>query len=212
MSYCAKKWYNNLVMWQAKTLAVGLLICLFCIFKISAQNKESGANPPYQFGNPEAGNKFEVFVDFQCPACAAFNKTLNALKAKHPNDILIIFRNFPLNIPAHDKAFLAAKVAESAGKQGKFWEMYNLLLQNQEKWSESSSAEDIFIDYAKKLRLDIEIFKTDLQSEEVAERIKLDLERAKFLNLNSTPTVFLNGKKLEFEELGNLEEIISKDK
>src|SRR5215203_1375157 len=152
---------------QAKTLTVCLLICLFCVFKVSAQEKQSGANPAHQFGNLNAKNKIEVFVDFQCPTCARFNETLNALKAKHPNDILIIFRNFPLAIPAHDKAFLAAKVAEASGKQGKFWEMYNLLLDKQEQWSVSSSADEIFLKYAKKLGLNIEVFKSDLQSEKV---------------------------------------------
>jgi protein-disulfide isomerase len=59
------------------------------------------------------------------------------MKAKHPNDVLIVFRNFLLPVPAHGKALVAAKVAEAAGKQEKFWGMYNLLLQNQQKWSES---------------------------------------------------------------------------
>ncbi len=131
------------------------------------------------------------------------------MKAKHPNDIAIIFRNFPL--ATHDKALLAAKVAGSARKQGKFWEMYNLLLDKQEQWSVSSSADEIFLKYAKKLGLNIEVFKSDLQSEKVMERINLDLMRARFLKLGSTPTVILNDRILSFEEISNLEEIISKD-
>jgi len=198
-------------MWQAKTLTVCLLICLFCLFKVSAQEKEPGANPPHQLGNPNAKYKLEIFIDFQSPTYAASYKKLDALKAKYPNNILIIFRHFPLDNPAHDKAFLAAKVAESAGKQGKFWEMYNLLLQNQKTWSTSSSAENMFVNYAKKLLLNVEIFKADLQSEEITERINLDLKKARFLKLDSTPTVFLNDKELRFEEFSNLEEIISKD-
>ena len=198
-------------MWQAKSFTVCLLICLFCVFKISAQ-EELGASPAHQFGNPNAKYKIEVFIDLQCPYCATFNKTINALKAKYSDNVLIIFRNFPLNIPAHDKALLAAKVAESAGNQGKFWEMLNLLLQNQQKWSKSISAEKILVRYAQKLHLNIGVFKADLQSQEVTKRINLDLERAKFLNLGSTPTVFLNDKIVAFEEMGRLEEIISKDK
>jgi protein-disulfide isomerase len=207
----AKKCYNFLVMWQAKTLTVCLVICLFCLSKVSAQQESLGANPPHQFGNPNAKYKLEIFVDFQCPTCAAFNKKLDAWKARYPNDILIVFRHFPLAIPAHDKAFLAAKVAESAGKQGKFWEMYNLLLLNQQKWGTSSLAENMFVNYAKKLRLNVEVFKADLQSEEITERINLDLAKARFLKLSSTPTVFLNDKELRFEEALNLVEIISKD-
>jgi protein-disulfide isomerase len=198
-------------MWQAKSLTVCFAICLFCLFKISAQQKESGANPPHRLGSPNAKYKLEIFIDFQCGACAALNKKLNAFKAKYLNDILIIFRHFPLPILSHDKAFLAAKAAESAGNQGKFWEMYDLLLQKQEKWSTSSSAENMFVDYARKLRLNVEVFKADLESEEITERINLDLKKARFLKLESTPTVFLNEKKLRFDEFSNLEEIISKD-
>jgi predicted DsbA family dithiol-disulfide isomerase len=90
--------------------------------------------------------------------------------------------------------------------------MYNLLLENQEKWSKSNSAENIFTKYAQKLGLDIEVFKADLESESVMERINLDLARTRFLELSSTPTVFLNDKKLSFEEQSDIEEIISKDK
>lgn len=198
-------------MWQAKSFTVCLLICLFCIFKISAQEEHSGSNPAHQRGKLNAKYQLEVFVDFQCPTCAAYNKKLYALRAKYPNDILITFRNFPLSIPAHDKALLAAKVAEAAGKQNKFWEMYDLLLRNQQKWSTNKLAEQIFVGYAKKLGLNIKDFKVDLKSKEVAERISLDLERAKFLKLNSTPSVLLNGKILNFTDALNLEEIILKD-
>jgi protein-disulfide isomerase len=199
-------------MWQTKSLTVCFLICLFCLCKISAQEIQPGAESPYQFGNPNAKHKFEIFIDFQCGACATFGKKLVSLKKKYPNEILIVFRNFPLPIPAHDKAFLAAIVAESAGKQGKFWEMFDLLLQNQEKWSASASANELFVKYAKKLRLDVEVFKADLQSAAITERVNLDMARARSLNLSSTPTVILNGKVLSYEVLGNLERFILEDK
>lgn len=192
-------------------MTVCLVICLVCIFKISAQQAEPGANPAHRWGNADAKNKLEIFVDFQCPTCATFNEKLKALKAKYPNDILIVFRHRPLAIPIHDKAVLAAKVAEAAGRQGKFWEMYDLLLDKQKQWSKKDSAESLFIKYAKKLGLDTKVFKADLESEEIANRVALDLKRAASLNVNSTPTVFLNDKKMHFDELGNLEEIISKD-
>ncbi|MBS1796648.1 MAG: thioredoxin domain-containing protein [Acidobacteria bacterium] len=188
------------------------MICLLCIFEVSAQNEEPGAFPAYQTGNPDAKYKIEVFVDFQCPTCAVFGQKLNALKAKYPNDISIVFRNFPLAIPAHDKARAAAKAAEAAGQQGKFWEMYDLLLRHQKRWSRSNSADVIFNAYAKKLGLDVEAFKRDLESEEVVVRIDRDIQRGRSLNINATPTVLLNGNKLTFEEALDLEAIILKDK
>jgi len=199
-------------MWQAKSFTVCLLICLFCLFEVSAQQEFSGSNPTHQRGKLNAKYQLEVFVDFQCPTCAAYNKKLDALRKKYPNDILITFRNFPLSIPAHDKALLAAKIAEAAGKQNKFWEMYDLLLRDQQKWTANKLAEQIFASYARKLRLNIKEFTADLKSKDVAERISLDLERAKFLKLYSTPSVLLNGKILDFTDALNLEEIISKDK
>lgn len=208
----SEKWYNYLVMWQAKSLTVCLAICLFCLFQVSAQNEQSGASQPHQFGNPNAKYKFEVFIDFQCGACVSLNKRLAPFKRKYSNDISIIFRHFPLPIPSHDKAFLAAQAAEAAGRQGKFWEMYRLLLQHQKKWSTSAAADEIFVKYAKKLRLNVETFKSDMQSREIAERVNLDLARARSLNLSAVPTVILNGKVLRFEESLNLEKFILEDK
>ncbi len=193
-------------------MTVCFAICLFCLFGISAQEVQPGAESPYQFGNPNAKHKFEIFIDFQCGACASFGEKLDVLKARYPDDIFVVFRNFPLPIPAHDKAFMASKVAESAGKQGKFWEMFDLLLKNQRKWSESSAADKIFLAYARKLRLNIEVFNADLQSAEIEKRVNLDIERARSLNLGATPSVLLNNKLLKFDELGNLEKFILEDK
>jgi protein-disulfide isomerase len=129
---------------------------------------------------------------------------------KYPNEVLIIFRNFPLT-GTHPKAMSAAKAVEAAGKQGKFREMMRLIYKNQAKWSTSQTAEADFVKYAKKLGLNIEAFKIDAESEWAAHRISADLKRAQFLELDSTPTVIFNGRILDFVELQDLEKIIEKE-
>ncbi|HEX8736238.1 MAG TPA: thioredoxin domain-containing protein [Pyrinomonadaceae bacterium] len=175
-----------------------------------AQETKKGASPARQKGNPDAKVRIEVFNDYQCPTCASFDETLNDISRKYPNEVLIIYRNFPLT-SVHKNAMAAAKAVEAAGKQGKFWEMMQLVYKNQERWSDSKSAVADFVKYAKKLGLNIETFKTDLESQTVADRINADIQRVEFLKLGSTPSVIFNGRILEFSEASDLEKIIEKE-
>ncbi|MEO7539358.1 MAG: DsbA family protein, partial [Pyrinomonadaceae bacterium] len=90
-----------------------------------------GANPPNQSGSPTATVKLEEFADFQCGSCAAAHPAMNEIKSMYGSRIHFIFRNYPLQIPAHDKSYDAAVAAEAAGLQGKFWDMQNQLFSNQ---------------------------------------------------------------------------------
>ena len=114
--------------------------------------------------------------------------------------IRVIFREFPL-VPTHPHALNAARAAEAAGLQGKFWEMHDLLYENQKLWHEDFDARPTFEVYAKRLGLDLERFKRDVSSQVVEQRIFLDGKRAHELGVKGTPTVFLNGRELPFESL-----------
>lgn len=184
-----------------------LILVLLCNSLILGQKPELGANPPWQRGNLNAKYQIEVFVDYECPACVEANKKIREIQSKYPNDVLIIFRHYPFT-QIHKNSMLAAQAVEAAGMQGKFWKMSDLLFLKQKKWSVSKSAEEIFINYAKKLEMNAEMFKEDLQNKEGNKRINLDIERAKFLNVNAIPSVFINGRFLSFERLPDLEEII----
>ena len=105
------------------------------------------------------------------------------------------YRHFPL--PQHKNAKLAATVAEAAGKQGKFWEMHDLIFQNQSDWSEEKNAAVIFAQYAQDLQLDLAKFQTDIASEEIKAKIENDYKSGVKAGVNSTPSFFLNGKKLD---------------
>lgn len=86
-----------------------------------------GAQPPNMLGSPNATVTVEEFADFQCPTCGMMHPKMKELTSIYGSRIKFIFRNYPLQIPAHDKAYEAAVAAEAAGLQGKFWDMQNLL-------------------------------------------------------------------------------------
>lgn len=135
------------------------------------------------------------YSDFECPACAAYFPMVTALVEQYKDDITFVYRHFPLT-QIHPRAVPAAVAAEAAGKQGKFFEMHDLLFENQETWAKEGVAQDHFIAYAQQLNLDIEQFTQDLDDEVLAKKVQKDFAEGRSLNVTGTPTFFLNGTKL----------------
>lgn len=158
-----------------------------------------GAVPPHSLGPEGAAVTIEEFGDFQCPPCATFHPILKSIKTEYGPRVRVIFREFPL--PTHQHALDAARSAEAAGLQGKFWEMHDLLYENQRIWNESKDAGPIFEGYAKQLNLNLDRFRKDVNSDLVQQRIFLDGKRGQSLGVKGTPTVFLNGREVPFESL-----------
>lgn len=158
-----------------------------------------GADPPHTKGAKNASLTLEEFGDFECPPCAQFHPILKTMHEEFGDRLKIIFREYPL--PGHQHAVQAASAAESAGLQGKFWEMHHKLYENQKTWHEAFDVRPIFEDYAKQIGLDIERFKRDINSDMVARRITEDGIRGRSLNLKGTPTVFMNGREIPFETI-----------
>lgn len=167
---------------------------------IPAKVGEPGADPPHALGDAKAPVTLEEFGDFQCPPCGLLHPVLKTMEHEFGPRLRIIFREFPL-VPAHQHALAAARSAEAAGMQGKFWEMHDLIYENQKSWSNAFDVRPIFEGYATKIGLDLEKFKRDLSSETVALRIFLDGKRARSLGVQGTPTVFMNGREVPFESL-----------
>lgn len=163
-------------------------------------NAPPGAQPPNMLGSPTATVTVEEFADFQCPTCANIHKVMKDVQAAYGSRIKFIFRNFPLT-QIHKNAYEAATAAEAAGLQGKFWDMQNLLFTNQQAWSNSSDARTIFVSYAEKIGLDVEKFKTDLAGLEAKQRVDKDMDRGRGLAVSSTPTIYVNGFSVPYEQM-----------
>lgn len=161
----------------------------------------SGAQPPNMLGSPTATVTIEEFADFQCGTCAAKYPMTKELISAYGTRIKFIFRHYPLNIPAHDKAYSAAVAAEAAGMQNKFWDMQNQLFTNQASWSAAADFNRILDEYAQKIGLDVEKFKNDMAGLQAKQRVDKDLERGRTLGVNSTPTFFINGKLIPFDQV-----------
>ena len=151
------------------------------------------------------------YADFQCPACAAYHSLIKQVEEKFGSQIGFVYRHFPLS-NIHENAKLSAASAEAAGLQGKFWEMHDMIYENQELWAKDNNAKEIFTGYAKTLGLDEDKFKNDIDSKEIRDKISESYREGILLNVTGTPTFFLNGEKMtnprSFEEF---DKVISKE-
>jgi protein-disulfide isomerase len=145
-------------------------------------------------GPNNAKIKLVEFADFECEACAAAHPILQRLLKEYNGNIQFVFRNFP----NHFNSMLAAKSAEAAGQEGKFWVMHDKLLENQLEWGEKKvPVNEVFIKYAKEIGLNVPTF-TDLITKNTFEdKIARDKKDGISLGVRATPTFFLNGKKFE---------------
>lgn len=136
------------------------------------------------------------FGDFQCPACGAYEPLVRQVEADNKDILQVVFKNFPLT-QIHQNALLGAKAAESAGVQGKFWEMHDMLYDKQLEWSESLTARDIVEGYAKSLNLDMKKFDASMSDPAIEQKIIAEYKEGTNLGVQGTPTFFVNGKKIQ---------------
>ena len=127
------------------------------------------------------------FSDFQCPFCARVNPTLNQITKEYGDRVAIVFKHLPLRM--HSKAPAAHAAAEAAHRQGKFWEMHDLIFANQREMSPQKYEE-----YAQQLGLDMDRFRKDVASPEVKKKVDADAAEAARLGVTGTPGFFVNGR------------------
>jgi protein-disulfide isomerase len=173
-------------------------------------NAVPGAEPSWSKGAANAPVVMEEFADLACPQCARVTPILHEVRSSYGDKVKLIFRQFPLEIPAHKNAYDASRAAEAAGMQGKFWEMENILFKNQTLWQPVADPRPLFEEYAKQIGLNVEQLKTDMVGMPATMRVDADKKRGKALGVMSTPTVYLNGKALTLEETApeNLKKLI----
>ena len=147
-------------------------------------------------GNPDAPISLVEYSDYQCRRCAYYHLIITQLVEELGDEFRLIFRHYPLRNHVNAKA--AAIAAESAGRQGKFWEMHDLLFSHQEQWAEKEQTEalEIFSQYAASLSLDVFQFHRDFLSQEIIDKVNDDYQEGRRAGVRSTPTFFLNGQKI----------------
>lgn len=141
-------------------------------------------------GDPNAPVTMIEFSDFQCPYCAGFYRnTLPQIEEKYiaAGKVKLVYRDFPLGF--HAKAQKAAEAAECADDQGKFWEMHDMIFENQ-----GAIGVGDLKGYAENLGLDVDLFNGCLDSRKYEGEVKKDLADASKVGVTGTPTFFINGE------------------
>lgn len=144
-----------------------------------------------QTGNLDAALTLVEYGDYQCPYCRHAHSLIQRLLQEHGSELRFVFRHFPLR-KIHAEATMAAYSAEAAGRQGKFWQMHDLLFENQHRFHEIS----LFHDLARKLSLDMDQFLADVGDMEIAMKVESDFRSGIYSSVNRTPTFFLNEEKV----------------
>jgi protein-disulfide isomerase len=138
-------------------------------------------------GPPDAPVTLVEYGDYECPYCGEAYPVVKALQERLGDQMCFVFRNFPLT-QVHPHAEEAAEAAEAAGAQGKFWEMHDLLYENQD----ALEPEDLVL-YARALKLDLPRFVLEMREHVYVERVREDFRSGVRSGVNGTPTFFING-------------------
>ena len=142
-------------------------------------------------GNPAALIELVEYGDYECPYCGRAYPIVKDIQQKLGRELKFVFRNFPLS-KIHPRAFSAAVAVEAADLQRRFWEMHDIIFENQKTLEEA----DIFL-FAQNVGLDLERFKNDIQQTPLIERVEKDFETGIRSGVNGTPTFFINGEKYQ---------------
>jgi protein-disulfide isomerase len=203
-----KKWsVTKIASW---TLAgVATLVTLFGFYKLATRPVPPVMGPStveatdHVRWSTSSATLLIEYSDFQCPACAFYHGILKQLETDYASKVQLVYRHYPLR-QNHKNADLAARVAEAAALQGKFWEMHDLLFDSQTAWGESGNPMEYFNAYADKLGLEKKKFTDTIETDVVKTRVQKDVDSGDVARIDATPSFFLNGKLLD--NVRNLED------
>lgn len=145
----------------------------------------------HQQGSPRAPVTLVEYGDYECPYCGEAYYVVNKLIEDLGKTLRFVFRNFPLS-QIHPHAEQAACASETAGLQGKFWDMHDVLFEHQDALDEHH-----LVGYAYLIELDIAQFVSDMASETVLQKVQSDFWSGIRSGVNGTPTFFVNGRRHE---------------
>lgn len=209
---------NSTVKWIAIAIVSALFLLLFVGIIVVAKNKNKPQteNGAVKFSNSghtrmltKEGKDASIsasqatraitmveYGDFQCPACKAYHPLVLDLLKAYPEQLKLIFKNYPLTA-VHRNAMAAAIAAEAAGKQGKFFGFVDMVYEKQLEWSELDNPQGKFEEYIKALGLSVEQFKKDQQDKAITNLINDERNEGIQNGVTGTPSFFINGKKIE---------------
>ena len=131
------------------------------------------------------------YGDYECPYCGRAYPIIKDIQQQLGSNLKFVFRNFPLR-KIHPNAFLASVATEAAALQDKFWEMHDIIFENQK----TVYTESIFL-FAKTIGLNVDQFKNDIQRNELAAKVERDIETGFRSGVNKTPTFFINDERYD---------------
>lgn len=190
---------------QFWAVIAAIVLILVGVTVVSNHNKPktssgSGTTTNHVEGKGTTGVTLVEYGDYECPYCQAYYSTVKQVVASYGDQIRFQFVNFPLT-SIHQNAFAGARAAEAAGMQGKYWEMHDLLYENNDPngstgWVASNAPSTYFEQFAKQLGLNVAKFKTDMASSAVNDAINADMKKGTDLGIDGTPTFYVDGKKV----------------
>ncbi len=142
------------------------------------------------------------FSDFQCPPCGESRELLERVLTEYPKDVKLVYKVFPLT-SIHQYALGAARAAIAAGKQGKFWEMHDIMYKNQTALTPEKLAE-----YAKEIGLDVPRWQRDVSAPETQQQVSRDVGDGRAADVDATPTFFVNGKRMTQRSMDDFKKAI----
>lgn len=143
------------------------------------------------------------FLDFECESCRALYPVMEQLREEYAGRVTFAIRYFP--IASHRNAQIAAQAVEAAARQGALEAMYRTMFETQEQWGEAQeSKQQLFVGFARRLGLDVDRFRRDLEDPSTVARVASDQRDGVALGVTGTPTVFLDGEPLALESAEQL--------
>lgn len=178
--------------------------------KIIEAREENGYIADHVRGNANSSVVVVEYADYQCPGCASMAPHIDSIYNKYKDEVAFVFRNFPIS--GHANARAASAAAEAAGKQGYYWEMYEILYSNQSSWKEktgearTNTLAELFAGVAKDG--DVNQFRTDLSNEDILKKIDFDYALGKdYDNVTATPSVHINGEWVDITDIKTFDEV-----
>jgi len=142
------------------------------------------------------------FSDYQCPFCAQSAPLVDEVLKLYPKEVNFTYKEFPLTT-IHPNAMTASKAAIAAGKQGKYWEMHDVMFKNYR-----ALGPDDLKKYAGEIGLNVDQWQKDMASQEVQKQIDDDMQQARAASVRGTPTFFVNGKRVMNRSVDGFKQMI----